>query len=88
MTMNNTPETQKDEFTIATPAGMLRAVKSPDPDNPGIFIIQTGADGKEHGACLIEFDPAKSHMDLKVWSYQTPDSDPIHEIRMSDNIDK
>lgn len=70
-------------FEVRTPLGIIRAVKMPDKDNPGITLSFQDKDGVERSSCLLEYRESERQMVLSVWTPEGPENDPRYELEMN-----
>lgn len=69
-------------FSVKTPIGEIKAMESPDKNNPGIVLFFIGNDGKERSACSMQFLTDEQGVKACVWGPERPDGDPMFEYWM------
>lgn len=75
---------QKDSerIVVQTPAGNITAKQVPDTEYPGIIIELEGQDGRP--GVIMEYDPEKKDVIIRVWGKEDPDGDPIYVVGIGD----
>lgn len=82
-------------FDVQTPNGVIRAVESPDKNNPGIVLLYIDNEGKEHASCSMQYLEEGENMDTQqgtvrgyggtvcsVWGPDNPDGSPKLVLNM------
>ena len=72
---------KKKELRVKTKLGSIRASIIPDKEYPGIELSFEGGNG-EAGA-IMEYSPTTDSINLRVYSKNEPDGDPIDIYAMS-----
>lgn len=75
---SKTPKT----ISINTKGGTIKAFELQNDEYPGMALVLESKNGGEPGA-VMEFNPEKCSIDLKVYGMADPDGDPIETYAMS-----
>lgn len=65
------------EFCVETPVGIIKAIESPDKDNPGIVLMFLGRDGREMSACSMQYMEDTRRIESRMWGKDDPDGEPV-----------
>lgn len=76
------PRSGQEGIRVETPHGVIRALKIPDNEYPGISLELVTKDHGEPGA-IMEFNPNTRSVNLRVYGKNDPDGDPIDIFGMS-----
>lgn len=76
-------------FEVKTPNGAIRAIESPDKNNPGIILMYIDEAGKEHASCAMQYlengtevktpcgtVTGSGFTTCSVWGPDNPDGEP------------
>lgn len=67
------------EIKVNTPVGLIKAVESPDRNNPGIIVQFFTKDGREMSACSMQYMEETEKVETKIWGKDEPEGDPAYE---------
>lgn len=70
-------------FSVNTPAGIIRADEFMDEEYPGVVLTHVDTKGQEGASTLFSYNDERDNVDLRVWSYEDPDGDPVEIRNMS-----
>lgn len=73
---------EETELQIDTPKGIVKAVKSPDKENPGIVLLFLDRNGREHSACTMQYLKDQDRTVANIYSSDNPDGDPVFTFGM------
>lgn len=70
-----------ENLSINTPVGDITAQVIPDKEYPGIglFFNSPGQPG-----VIMEYDPIKDHIQIRIYGKEDPEGDPVSIMRLSD----
>ena len=69
---------------VDTPVGKIAAAILKDDEYPGIALLLENIDGQP--GVIMEYDPGKKCVQVRVYGKEDPDGDPIHVIDMSESL--
>lgn len=78
---------QKDSEKIVVPttAGKITAKQTPDPEYPGIIMELESKNGRP--GVIMEYDPEKEEVFVRVWGKDDPDGDLIYVVEIGGKED-
>lgn len=69
------------KVSVKTPAGIIFAQELPDPDYPGIALL---FDAAGNPGVIMEYNPIKKYVQIRVYSKDDPDGDPTTILQISE----
>ena len=67
-----------DSIVVSTTAGNITAKQTPDSEYPGIIMELESQNGRP--GVIMEYDPEKEDIFVRVWGKDNPDGDPIYVV--------
>ena len=75
-------QNQMQQIEVKTSKGTIKAEKSPNSDNTGIFLFYEDSEGVEVSSLVLEEAEAEGMVLARVWRPENKDQDPAYVIRM------